>query len=71
MPHSPAWTEHRLKHILLCPAAAPASLDGFLLPGQDVKLEVVFQPVAVESDIRVERAKCRWVCMWPFHGVGM
>jgi hydrocephalus-inducing protein len=33
--------------------------DGFLAPGQDVKLEVTFHPTAVNADIRVERIHCR------------
>ncbi|WIA13448.1 hypothetical protein OEZ85_007028 [Tetradesmus obliquus] len=33
--------------------------DGFLAPGQDVKLEVAFHPTAVNADIRVERVHCR------------
>lgn len=33
--------------------------EGFLAPGADLKLEVTFQPTTVDSDIRVERARCR------------
>lgn len=33
--------------------------DGFLAPGQDVKLEVSFHPTAVNPDIRVEQLRCK------------
>jgi hydrocephalus-inducing protein len=33
--------------------------EGFLAPGQDVKLEVTFHPTAVNPDIRVEQLRCR------------
>ena len=29
--------------------------DGFLGPGQDVKLEVTFHPRSINADIRMER----------------
>jgi hydrocephalus-inducing protein len=33
--------------------------EGFLAPGQDVKLEVSFHPTAVNPDMRVEQLRCR------------
>lgn len=39
--------------VLLCVA------EGFLAPGQDVKLEVSFHPTAVSPDIRVEQLRCK------------
>lgn len=33
--------------------------DGFLPPGRDVKLEVVFHPKIVSQDIRVEKIRCQ------------
>lgn len=35
------------------------SAEGFLAPGQDVKLEVSFHPTEVNSDIRVEHLPCQ------------
>lgn len=35
------------------------SAEGFLAPGQDIKLEVSFHPTSVNSDIRVERLHCK------------
>ena len=31
--------------------------DGFLAPGQDVKLEVTFHPRSINADIRMERVR--------------
>lgn len=39
--------------------AACFSPDGFLAPGQDVKLEVSFHPTAVNPDIRLEQLRCK------------
>lgn len=33
--------------------------DGFLAPGQDVKLDVTFAPTGVHADIRVERVRLK------------
>lgn len=33
--------------------------DGFLPPGRDVKLEVIFHPKFVSQDIRVEKIRCQ------------
>lgn len=33
--------------------------EGFLAPGQDVKLEVSFHPTGLEPDIRADRIHCR------------
>jgi len=33
--------------------------EGFLGPGQDTKLEVTFHPGRVDSDVRVERVRCK------------
>lgn len=36
-----------------------AHAEGFLAPGQDVKLEVSFHPTAVNPDIRIEQLRCK------------
>lgn len=33
--------------------------EGFLAPGQDVKLEVSFHPTAINPDIRLEQLRCK------------
>jgi hydrocephalus-inducing protein len=40
-------------------AHAVARAEGFLAPGQDVKLEVSFHPTAVNPDIRIEQLRCK------------
>jgi hydrocephalus-inducing protein len=36
-----------------------AHAEGFLAPGQDVKLEVSFHPTALNPDIRIEQLRCK------------
>eukprot|EP00879_Flechtneria_rotunda_P018040 GHRR01018909.1.p1 GENE.GHRR01018909.1~~GHRR01018909.1.p1 ORF type:complete len:542 (+),score=201.99 GHRR01018909.1:696-2321(+) len=45
----------------LAPNFSISPAEGFLAPGQDVKLEVSFHPTAVNPDIRVERLCCRMI----------
>jgi hydrocephalus-inducing protein len=45
--------------LLVCSLLPLRCTEGFLAPGQDVKLEVSFHPTAVNPDIRVEQLRCR------------
>ncbi|PNH08880.1 Hydrocephalus-inducing protein [Tetrabaena socialis] len=49
-----AWDTRALgPHFAIFPS------DGFLAPGQDVKLDVTFQPTEVNPDVRVDKVKLR------------
>lgn len=52
-----ALNSHAVVAVVFAPAAAHT--EGFLAPGQDVKLEVSFHPAAVNPDIRVEQVHCK------------
>ncbi|KAF5830389.1 hypothetical protein DUNSADRAFT_14652 [Dunaliella salina] len=48
------WDKQALgEHFSISPAT------GFLAPGQDVKLDIVFHPQCLSPDLRAERVRCR------------